>query len=101
MEVLSMRKTSLLARAQLATALSPLGSFFKGVDVALRSSLIAALTVSPIAASAQEAVITPLADPSGGSSPRMDMAANGTPVVKIATPANGTSYNRYDARRLY
>lgn len=65
---------------------------------AIFSALVAALFVAPAAAQDASAPATITIDPSqsGVGAPKRDMAGNGTPIVKIATPsASGVSYNRY------
>ena len=92
-----------------ATALSPLWKDRSLFDRVVAGSVIASLLLAPLPLQAQDAgpaVVTPLPSDAGQGSPSLDMAANGTPIVKIATPnAGGTSYNRYtdfnvDARGL-
>ncbi|RJF86119.1 hypothetical protein D3876_20105 [Sphingomonas cavernae] len=78
----------------------------RGATLALspvsRSALALALVAVPVSAqqSAQSApphgAAVRIVPEAGPNAPRMDVAGNGTPIVRIATPsARGVSHNRY------
>ncbi|WP_422062247.1 filamentous hemagglutinin N-terminal domain-containing protein [Sphingopyxis sp.] len=97
-------RADILSRALGGTALSSIPKAFGPGSRLVHAALIAALVVAPV--QAQQAALTIDPAQSGAGAPRMDMAPNGTPVVKIAAPsASGVSRNLYtdfnlDARGL-
>ncbi len=86
-----------------ATALQPFGRARGRLGSVIGAALMLSLTASPVAsplhAQSQDAGVVISPAPAGEpkeASPRLDIAPNGTPIVKIAKPnTNGTSYNRY------
>jgi len=99
-------RSSILTRALGGTALSSVYGATGYGRRAMTGALIASLLLAPVGASAQQAAVAIDPSQSGAGAPKLDMAPNGTPIVKIAAPSSsGVSRNLYtdfnvDARGL-